>query len=182
MCNTTHSIIKNVECLRQDAEKTRCQFKSAVFFLSQVTQEICDPSRVFRLLGSDRLVQPRFCLWLRRCRVQISDQTHTVEWHSLYTEVPKHSEPVTLIAELQTGSHSPPSVTLFIYFSINTIIYQPHESVTAGSGDYASSPSGVITWKPPNSLLTCCVVRPQFSSPASLLASLSLPDLLTNSS
>lgn len=36
-----------------------------VFFRPQVTQEICDPSRVFRLLGSDR--------WVQRCLIFTSN-------------------------------------------------------------------------------------------------------------
>lgn len=44
---------------------------------SQVTQEICDPSRVFRLLGSDRLVllffNPQTYFWLKRAARILND-------------------------------------------------------------------------------------------------------------
>lgn len=48
-----------------------------VCFHSQVTQEISDPSRVFRLLGSDRLVQTH----LHRESVHMSDAMQWAEEH-----------------------------------------------------------------------------------------------------
>lgn len=62
-----------------DTESARAQTETFVlcfcFFNSQVTQEISDPSRVFRLLGSDRLVTVHFHVKLSYCTYKMIKQS-----------------------------------------------------------------------------------------------------------